>query len=394
MRPLRVLIVAACPFPWPRGTPIRIRRLAEAVAAAGHDVHVATYHLGQRDEDTPGVTVHRIHDVPGYTRTAPGPTPAKLLRVDVRLRALVSRLLSSGGFDIVHAHHYEGLLVATTGPRPAPVIYDAHTTLAGELPDYRMPLPRSLVRAAGRWMDTRLPRRADAVVAVSDKIETYLESIGAASDIEVIPNGVSWERFADLRPDAPSDEVVIFTGNLAPYQGVELLLEAFAAVIRRRPDARLAVVTSSSFAPYEPLARELGIRHAIDLIDAPFEDQPGLIQRARVAVSPRLECDGIPQKLLNYTACGAAVVAFDGSAAHLVDGETGRRIENGNTDAMGRAMVELLGSPDEASRLGRAAREQTRTTFTWDRMAARVIAMYERILASRRGQGATSAKTR
>ena len=44
---LTIAMVAACPFPAPRGTPIRALRLAEALAARGHRVHVVTYHYGQ-----------------------------------------------------------------------------------------------------------------------------------------------------------------------------------------------------------------------------------------------------------------------------------------------------------------------------------------------------------
>src|SRR5829696_5121911 len=44
--PLNVALVAACPFPAPRGTPIRFQRLAEAVAGRGDRVHVVTYHFG------------------------------------------------------------------------------------------------------------------------------------------------------------------------------------------------------------------------------------------------------------------------------------------------------------------------------------------------------------
>ena len=59
---LRVAVVAACPFPHERGTPVRIRRLAEGLAARGHDIHVATYHLGDA-VDLPGVRTHRIRSV-------------------------------------------------------------------------------------------------------------------------------------------------------------------------------------------------------------------------------------------------------------------------------------------------------------------------------------------
>ena len=46
-RSFTVAVVAACPFPAPRGTPIRILRLSEALAARGHRVHVVAYDAGQ-----------------------------------------------------------------------------------------------------------------------------------------------------------------------------------------------------------------------------------------------------------------------------------------------------------------------------------------------------------
>ena len=89
--PLRIAMIAACPFPWPRGTPIRIHRIAEAVARRGHAVHVVTYHLGEDLADPPFV-VHRIRDVPAYRRTDPGPTVRKLFQLDPMLAGLLRRL--------------------------------------------------------------------------------------------------------------------------------------------------------------------------------------------------------------------------------------------------------------------------------------------------------------
>ena len=62
---------------------------------------------------------------------------------------------------------------------------------------------------------------------------------------------------------------LIFTGNLAEYQGIDLMLKAFAAALPRIPAARLRIASDSSFEPYEALARELGIRQQIDIISSP-----------------------------------------------------------------------------------------------------------------------------
>src|SRR5688572_26268730 len=109
-RPLRVAVIAACPFPFPRGTPIRAHRLSTALVARGHEIHVFTYHLGQKTERET-LPIHRSIRVPTYNKVSPGPSYQKLLVVDPLLTATVRSGLTKHRFDIIHAHHHEGLLV-------------------------------------------------------------------------------------------------------------------------------------------------------------------------------------------------------------------------------------------------------------------------------------------
>ncbi len=381
---LRIAMIAACPFPWPRGTPIRIHRMAEALAQRGHEVHVVTYHLGD-ELPSPPFVVHRIRDVPRYRHTAPGPTLRKLAQLDPMLVRLLRRLHHEMRFDVVHAHHYEGILVASRAHQGAPIIYDAHTLLAGELPHYRLGLPRWFTRAAGAYLDRRLPKRADRTIAVSESIRDTLVAIGAVppEQVQVIPNGVDWERFRVEQSVRCDGRTVIFTGNLSRYQRVDLLIEAFAALHAHRADARLMIVTESSFAPYESLARKLGVREAIDVRNAPFAQQPALLAAAAVAVNPRTQCDGLPQKLLNYMAAAAPIVSFEGSAVHLEHERTGLRVADGDTAAMADAIERLLDDRILARQLGDAAREQVRRDFSWDGVAGRVERVYREAIAGR-----------
>lgn len=385
--PLRIAMVAACPFPWPRGTPIRIQRIAEAVAGLGHEVHVVTYHLGEPVADAP-FRVHRIRDVRGYGRTDPGPTLRKLLQLDPMLAGLLRRRHQELRFDLVHAHHYEGLLVASHALRRIPIVYDAHTLLSGELPTYRLGLPAPLVRWFAPELDRRLPRRAHRTIAVSEAIRDTLVRLGAATpgQLHLIPNGVEWQYGPEEREAGPDGRTVIFTGNLAPYQGVGLLLEAFARLCARRAGVRLMIVTDSSFAPYEGIARSLGVRNAIDLRQASFAQQPALMAAATVAVNPRAQCDGIPQKLLNYMAAGMPIATFDGSAGPVRHEVTGLRVPDGDTAAMAGAIDRLLGDRALARTLGDAARAQARREFSWAGVAARVEEVYRQALADARGR--------
>jgi glycosyltransferase involved in cell wall biosynthesis len=385
--PLRVAVVAACPFPLPRGTPIRILRLAEAIAARGHEVHIATYHLGS-GAVSPGLTLHRIANIPSYRKLGPGPTPRKLLQVDPALAKLLRRLLVSQPFDVIHAHHVEGLVVGASARRGLriPLVFDAHTLLMSELPYYPLGLPAFAKAGLGRWMDRILPRLAEHTVCVTETIRNKLvESAGVDSaSVSVVTNGIELDHFDPARfppREAGNGKRLIFTGNLAEYQGIDLMLRAFRHAAERNREARLVIAADSSFAPYEALARELGIRDRLDLMASPpFADLPRLLASADIAINPRTDCDGVPVKLLNYMAAARAVVSFAGSAPGVTHGRNGWLAKSGDVEALGEGILTLLADPDRAKSLGRAAREYVAEHCSWPKAAERCEAIYRALV--------------
>jgi glycosyltransferase involved in cell wall biosynthesis len=385
-RPLRIAMVAACPFPSPRGTPIRIAQMATALAARGHEVDVVTYHLGDASDHLP-FRIHRTREMPSYRKTSPGPSYRKLFLLDPLLALKLRGLLSRTRFDVIHAHHYEGMLVARAARTRGspPTVFDLHTLLESELPYYGMGMPKAMKRRLGRSLDRRLPRYADHLVAVTDDIRDRLLAQGAfgIDRVSVIPNGVEYDLFhrdAVSPPPRGTPKTVIFTGNLASYQGIDLMLEAFKVLRALRGDVRLLLVTEDSFEPYEGRAAELGVRAFIDVRAVGFHAIPDLLAGADVAVNPRVECDGIPQKLLNYMAAGKPIVSFAGSAKHLVDGELGLVVPDRDTVSFARAIDRLLEDPDLAGRLGAAAGHFVRSTLSWEAAASRLEAVYEGLL--------------
>ena len=308
VRRLRIGMVAACPLPARRGTPLRIERLAEALAARGHAVELLTYHLAEE----PGRFEFPVWRVFGRHETGtlpPGPTFAKLALYDPALAWLIARRLRAQPFDVIHAHHVEGLAAAALGRhgRPVPLVYDAHTLLAGELPAYGHGFARRAIQALGTRLDNWLPRLADHVVAVTDDIATTLAGQHGLDPrrISVVPNGVEVELFArGAGRVASRPELLAYTGTLAPYQGIDLLLEAFAKARAQRPRLRLRLLTNSDFGPYAGLARRLGIEDGLELLPERLESLPEQLAEASVALLPRVECPGLPQKLLNYMASG------------------------------------------------------------------------------------------
>ena len=386
-------MVAACPFPWPRGTPIRIHRMAEALGRRGHEVHVVTYHFGDATS-TPHMTVHRIAGPASYTHAAPGPTVIKLALLDPLLTRKLRAVLRAQPIDVIHAHHYEGLLCGLLArKRRAPhLVFDAHTLLESELPSYSA-MGRSSMRFVGRAFDRHLPQRADHVIAVSEEMRRHFESSGKipGTRLSVISNGVEADHFRRERANTPCN-VVAFAGNLAPYQRLDLLLQAFALVLQAEPGARLRLLTDGDFTALRALAEALGVASRVEVMAVDYAALPEQLRAATVLVIPRLECSGIPQKLLNYMASATPVVSFAGAAKILQHEQSGLIVSDGDVAAFAAAIVRLIRDPELAARLGECARALVTAEYSWDQVAARVEQVYARVLSPPDGRQSRNAR--
>jgi glycosyltransferase involved in cell wall biosynthesis len=380
----RIAMIAACPMPARRGTPLRIERLTEALIARGHHVELITYHVSD-DAQVLNFPVHRIFNKRVYWRMPAGPNLRKLALYDPALAVKVWRVLRGSRFDVIHAHHLEGLLVALPSRLRygVPMVYDAHTMLSSELPSYGPGFTRRLVSTVGRWFDGLLPSTADHVASVTTDIRDRLTDRHrlAPERISVVTNGVETACFrVDAQPRTDGVTRLIYTGTLAAYQDVDFLLEAFAVAYRERPDLRLCMAVSSPFEPYEALANKLAVREAIELMPDSFENLPQQLADATIAVLPRMHCDGIPQKLLNYMAAGKGIVSSAGSAKLLEAERTGLVVPNGDVNAFAAAIVRLAADPPLRERLGGAAREYVERNYSWDQAAERLERVYQRVV--------------
>jgi glycosyltransferase involved in cell wall biosynthesis len=389
---LNIAVVAACPFPSQRGTPVRIFRSAEAIGRRGHNVHVVSYHFGD-GACSDAFCIHRIPDIKYYRNFSAGPTYPKLLFLDFLLAIKLYNVLKKYNIDLIHAHHYEGLLAALLVQRITghPLIYDAHTILESELPFYSLSLPDAFKRIIGRWIDRRIPKQADRVIAVTEEIkESLIRKSGIHPDrVMVITNGVEAQTFINVpEKQQVSDsgiKKIVYTGNLSEFQGIDYLLKAFREILNTYGDARLCIVSIFSFAPFESMARELGIRDKIEVICTGFDEVPKYLAQADVAVNPRLVCDGIPQKILNYMAAGKPIVSFEGSARLIEHGKTGWIVENGNIEKFSEGVIRLLKDQDLANSLGANARQYVMAECTWGTAAEKIESLYYNLLDRRNG---------
>lgn len=379
----RVLMTAACPYPAPQGSQALLRETARALHDQGCDLRLLVYAHGLGPADDP-FPVLRGPAIPGYRRTAAGPSWGKPL-ADAALVRTLRRALEEREPDVVHAHNYEGLLAALIAcrGREVPVVYHAHNAMADELGYYLR--PRAVFARFGAALDRTLPRRADAVIAPHARLADHLVACGCDRDrVFVIPPPVYPEGFAPSRRAPRARPALLYTGNLDAYQNLPRLGALIAAVRRRIPDAELRIATA---APCDRIGSAVGFRDGVTAVPTP--DLASLqreLARDAVVVCPRVSWSGYPIKLLNAMAAGLPVVACASSAHPLQHGETGWVAPDDDAEAFAEGAVTLLTDPELRRRLGDAARARVLTEHAPDRIASAIGAVYAHVLRQARSR--------
>lgn len=343
--------MGACPFPVPQGSQVFLRDHARAFQAAGGAAHLIVYGYGV-GEDTSGLPLHRSAKWNFARKTSAGPSPWKPL-LDLAMVATVRRVVRDEKLVVLFAHNYEALIVALAA-KACPVVYHAHNTMEDELPSYFG--GAAWAARLGRWLDATFPRRADAVVAPHARLGEHLVSLGCAPDrVHVLHPPVWCEEFCDggVGEALPA---VAYTGNLDAYQNLPLLMTAMEILRARVPEARFRVLSHVE-EKKNPLITPLGKGEAgASFVEFVQEDLQSFLARDIVVAVPRVSWSGYPVKILNAMAAGRPVVACDGAAHALRNGETGLVVPDNDAPALAVALEHLLKDPALRRQFGGNAR--------------------------------------
>ena len=233
-----------------------------------------------------------------------------------------------------------------------------------------------------REQETWCMKEADAVVALSRRLKQDIVSRGVGAEkIFVVPNGVDPRQF----PLAEKDPVLAGTlglgdgpvighvGTLTSYEGLELLVQAFAIVREALPAARLLIVGDGErAAAVGQLVRRLGLAGSVRLTGrVPHRAILQYYALIDVFVVPRLPlrvCRIVtPLKPYEAMSAGRAVVLSDvGGLSELADdGAPAVRFRAGDVRDLAAKCVALARDEKRRSALGAAASEWVRRHRTW-----------------------------
>ncbi len=329
--------------------------LANGLALRGHDVFVAVIPASPLLNELPAVLEQNIVELPMRNS------------LNVASALQLARFVREHEIEIVHAH------VARDYPLAA---------LASRRARARLVLTRHVLFPLNRIHKLTL-RRTALVIAVSQAVAEGLraQSIFDPDKIVCIHNGIDVDRFAKGREDVAGHQPgadkklrVGMIGHLAPIKGQEDFIQAAAIVCGLRDDVEFIIAgedkshSGEHRRGLEKLIDELDLNARVKLIGW-VEDVVELLPTFDLFVSPsRSEPFGL--SIVEAMAAGVPVIATmsEGAREIVEDNQTGRLVPIGDTEAMAKAIGELLSNRKESDRLGENARRVVRERFSLERM--------------------------
>ena len=280
----------------------------------------------------------------------------------------IRRALQRERFDLLHLHEpmTPAICIATLALARVPLVatFHAHGALGW------MKLGKPL------W--GFLADRLDARIAVSpharDTAEQWLPG-----EYHIVPNGVLIPEQAD---PGGRENRVLFAGRQEPRKGLQVLLRAWPG-IRKRTGAQLRIAGADPLAVRLVLTRERVSDEGIEVLGfLPQEELTAELLAAKLMVTPSLGGESFGMVLTRAFACATPVVASDiPGYREVMTPEAAVAFPAGDEQALADAVVALLEDEPRRRALGEGARRLAVERYSWDDIARRLVAIYERAAA-------------
>ncbi len=312
---------------------------------------------------------------------------------------IVNELIRKEGFkyDIVVAHDWLSVIAGVTIKKETglPLVFHVHSTEKGRTLGNGSEVVSNI--------ELRGAKAADVIITVSYAMKDELISLGFPKDkIEVCYNGVDPQKynpenvkaeeikklreFYGLKED---DIMILFIGRLVGVKGVDKLVMAMPHVLSSHPKAKLVIVGVGDMQEY--LKNLVNILKLQDVVRFNFNfvsEEERILHYAAcdVTVFPSLyEPFGIvaleAMSMERPVVVGAAGVS--GLREIVIpsgEDQCGYHVNGNNPADIAWGINNVLESEEKRRWLGKNGRKRVLNEFTWDKIAERTIAIYERVL--------------
>lgn len=282
-----------------------------------------------------------------------------------------------------------------------PVLFEVNALPSWELA-YSRPgiLTEPALMAKLGDIERRCLHDSHRILCVSSVTRRALVNLGVAPHkIEVIPNAAGEAFPAASSHPCPIPELLNgrwfgYLGGLQPWQGVNLLLDAFALLANHWLDVRLLLLPGDSTRARHALHRQLArlqLEHRVMIHSPISHDQvPGVLSRLEFTAVPLADTERntvqgcCPLKLVESMAAGVPVIAADLAVCRewVTHEREALLAAPGDVRAWALAIHRLLADAPLRHRLARAALLRAQAEFGWKSVHARLDRLFQHTIGA------------
>ncbi|MFC1555205.1 glycosyltransferase family 4 protein, partial [candidate division KSB1 bacterium] len=312
---------------------------------------------------------------------------------------VASQFINIGQTDIVCVQHEYGLfgglagshLLKLLGELRMPVVTTLHTVLKDPPPEYRDVM-------------CKLSELSDKLVVMSHKASDFLKDIYAVPDdkIEFIHHGIPDTPFIDPsfnkdKFNVEGKKVLLTFGLLSPNKGIENLLQALPAVIKKHPDVVYIILGATH--PHilkfhgdsyrimlQQLVRKLDISEHV-IFQNRFVELKELCEFLGIAdiyVTPYLDEAQITSGTLAYAmGTGKAVISTPyWYATEMLAEDRGRIVPFNDPDAIAEQIIDILNNDVERHAMRKKAYVFSRDAV-WKEVSRKYLQVFTEVQLNR-----------
>lgn len=386
-----------------------IHSLSESLSLLGHQVYAIDYEsmwtrnnpfdfggLATREFNNvarahPGASVSLrrpgLIKIPGLSRLSAGFTHYLEIQKTIKDRNIDAIILYSVPTNGLQAIHLAGKF-------NIPVVFRSIDIL-------NQLVPYPALRPITRFLEKKVYSKADMILTLTPKLSKYVINTGAKETrVELLLMSVDTNLFrpsldsAEIRQKWELDEkdkIIVFIGTLFEFSGLDILIRRFAEVIKQIPEAKLLVVGDGPQRPkLERIIAELNLQKQVVMTGfQPYQTMPQYINLATICINPFLITDTtrdiFPGKIVQYLACGKAVIATSlPGMITVISGEHQGVVYTNSADEMVGEIVSLLESAEHRQQLEQAGLSYVKQVHSYDKIAHQLEIRIEQVIKDKR----------
>ncbi len=379
----RILVVTPQPFYQDRGTPIAVANTCRALGQLGYEVDLLAFPIGE-DILIPSVNIRRCPNPVGIREVPVGFSASKAL-LDVALAGSFGNLLRTRDYCAVHAVEEAAYLAALLCPRfGKPFVYDMASAIPLELRNHKL-FGTAFAQRALRSFERFTLRRALHIVCSMGLVDHVR---GVAPDAACtewrfppLMSPVDDASVRQLRADLDISQeahVIMYSGNFAAYQGLDLLFEAFTRALPSDPTLMLVCVGANADSRDATLSQfDPRVRSHVRILTRQSRDRmPSYFAMADCLISLRPGSNNLPLKVFDYMATGKPIVATNGPAHEPVLNSERAFLCEARSESVKQAILDVFRSAHRARAVARSARSHALQYYGWNRFIELVDGLY------------------